>query len=427
MAIPNFTEPEFVEVLQRYLTPSSPIQRLQLLQGRTEQVQQITRAFHSPGRHVFIHGDRGVGKSSLALSVGNYLSGDEQRPVQLACNRESFFSIMKAFVAQLLSVSPISKDVETKSALGFSAYGISASVESLLRKREVPDFSTLNEVVAVVRYCCDQSLVERVVIFDEFDALPDDQDRALFADFIKQMGDQSVPIKMIFTGIGQSLEGLLAAHHSCYRYLATVGLKPLNWEGRIAIIQRVAEELGVEVDLTTSYRIASISDGFPHYVHLICEKLFWAVFDDPQEVTSVAPEHFKDAIKTAVQDIEPFLQELYEQATRKYNDDYQEVLWAVADHHEFERRSSDIYLSYTDIMKQRPSPPMDRTRFNNRMNALKKGSHGEILIGTRQGWYELREPILRGYIRLRAEREGVRLAQDHPHEQGARSLNLYNR
>lgn len=84
-------------------------------------------------------------------------------------------------------------------------------------------------------------------------------------------------------------------------------------------------------------------------------------------------------------------------------------------------------LPGTDIMKQRGDAAVDRTKFNNRMNALKRVSHGEILVGTRQGWYELREPILRGYIRLRAEREGVSLAQEHPRETGARALGLFNR
>ena len=424
MAIRDLSEPEFVDILQRYLTPSSPINRVQALKGREEQITQITRAFHSPGRHVFIHGDRGVGKSSLALAVGNYLSGEGRKPIQLACNSEGFFSIMKGLASQILSFHSTGP-VETKARFGVSAYGLSASVEALLRKREVPDLTSLNEVVSIIRYCVDRSPIEWVVIFDEFDTLKDDSDRALFADFIKQVGDQQIPIKLFFTGIGQSLEGLLAAHHSCYRYLAAVALEPLKWDGRLAIIDAAAEALGVEVDMTTKYRISSISDGFPHYIHLICEKLFWVVFDDREDVKAVTPAHYKMAVDHAVQDIEPFLKELYEDATRKYNDDYQEVLWAVADHHEFSRRSVDIFTSYTAIMRQRPTSAMDRTKFNTRMNSLKRASHGSILIGTRQGWYELREPILRGYIRLRAEREGVELAQDHPRQANARSLSLF--
>lgn len=426
MAIRDLTEPEFVDILQRYLTPSSPINRLQALKGRDAQVTQITRAFHSPGRHVFIHGDRGVGKSSLALSVGNYLSPDGQRPIQLACNRESFFSIIQNLAAQLLSIAPVGGGVDV-GKLGLSGYGLTANIEAKLKQKEIPETSSLNEAVSIIRYCVDRTIGEPVVIFDEFDAIKSDEDRALFADFIKQMGDQEVGLKMFFTGIGQSLENLLAAHHSCYRYLASVALEPLNWNGRLEIIKAAGEAFGVEVDISTQYRIGAISDGFPHYIHLICEKLFWVVFDDPDEFSKVSVDHYREAVYRAVEDIEPFLRELYETATRKYNDDYQEILWAVADHHEFSRRSVDIFHSYTDIMKQRPSEAVDRTKFNNRMNSLKRESHGAILVGTRQGWYELREPILRGYIRLRAEQAGVELAQDHPQQTSARPLNLFGR
>jgi NAD(P)-dependent dehydrogenase (short-subunit alcohol dehydrogenase family) len=31
------------------------------------------------------------------------------------------------------------------------------------------------------------------------------------------VGDQSVPVKLLFCGIGSSLSDLLDAHHSCYR------------------------------------------------------------------------------------------------------------------------------------------------------------------------------------------------------------------
>jgi len=427
MAIRNLSELDFVDILKQYLTPSSPINRLAALQGRKDQIDQIIRAFHSPGRHVFIHGDRGVGKSSLALAVGNYLSGDGQRPIQLACNNESFFSIMKNLAAQLLSVAPLKGSAATKATVGVQAYGFSASVESQLKSRDIPDLHSLNETISVIRYCVDQSHFERVVIFDEFDALSSEADRTLFADFIKQIGDQAVAIKLFFTGIGKSLEDLLAAHHSCYRYLAAVSLQPLNWDGRLGIIDAASKALGVEVDMSTKYRIGSISDGFPHYVHLVCEKLFWVVFDDNANISAVTPQHYRMAVEHACKDIEPFLRELYETATRKYNNDYQEVLWAVADHHEFSRRSADIFTSYVEIMKQRSSEPADRQKFNTRMNALKQESHGQILRGTRQGWYELREPILRGYIRLRAEREGVELAQDHPHQTEARTLSLFGR
>ncbi|HYD14157.1 MAG TPA: ATP-binding protein [Allosphingosinicella sp.] len=425
MSIADLSEAEFVSILQRHLSPSSPINELQLLKGRADQVEQIRRAFHSPGRQVFIHGDRGVGKSSLAITMGNYLCGDARRPVQVACNGQTFFSLIRDIGNQLLNFTPASPSRLSRGSVGVQSFGISATLESQLQTRAVPELSSLNEALSVIRYCADLSFEEPVIIVDEFDKISGPEDREMFADFIKQLGDQRVPVKVFFTGIGQSLDGLLADHHSCYRYLASVHLKPLPWQGRLDIIDDAAFALGIEVDPASRFRIGALSDGFPHYIHLVCEKLFWRAFDDESQVKATTPDMYIDAVHDAVRDIEPTLEKLYEEATQKYNDDYQSVLWAVADHHEFKRRSVDIYTSYCDIMAQKGSEPLDRTKFNARMAYLKQPSHGEILIGSRQGWYELREPILRGYIRLRAEAEGIELAQDHPQQEGARRLRLY--
>ena len=84
------------------------------------------------------------------------------------------------------------------------------------------------------------------------------------------------------------------------------------------------------------------------------------------------------------------------------------MLWAAADHQNLERRSSDIFDSYERLMELREDK-LPRTKFNTRLNALKKETHGSILIGTRQGWYSFNENVVRGYVRLRAEQEGVSL------------------
>jgi uncharacterized protein len=131
-------------------------------------------------------------------------------------------------------------------------------------------------------------------------------------------------------------------------------------------------------------------------------------------LSAVEPVHYGGAIKSAVLDIEPHLKAMYEKATLKYKSDYENVLWAVADHHELKRRSSDIFRCYLRIMNLIESEPLTRERFNGRMNTLKKSTHGSILKGNRQGWYEFREAIVRGYVRLRAEEHGVQLGSDHP-------------
>jgi hypothetical protein len=70
----------------------------------------------------------------------------------------------------------------------------------------------------------------------------------------------------------------MAAHESADRYFHTVSLGQLPWEARYEIVTSAADALGIAIDPDTVVRIARISDGFPHYVHFISEKLFWRVF-----------------------------------------------------------------------------------------------------------------------------------------------------
>jgi uncharacterized protein len=96
------------------------------------------------------------------------------------------------------------------------------------------------------------------------------------------------------------------------RRAGTIGAPP-----SLEIIVNAIQAFGLQVENTSAYRIAMISDGFPHYVHLITEKLLWHVFEDPDLVTITTPQHYTDAIEAAVLDIEPHLKAMYEKASLK--------------------------------------------------------------------------------------------------------------
>ena len=66
------------------------------------------------------------------------------------------------------------------------------------------------------------------------------------------------------------------------------------------------------------------------------------------------------------------------------------------------------------MMRSRQDEPLTRETFNQRMNALKRPNHASILKANRQGWYEFNEAVVRGYVRLRAEEQGVELGSQHP-------------
>ncbi|HVJ05870.1 MAG TPA: hypothetical protein VM578_09375 [Candidatus Saccharimonadales bacterium] len=96
----------------------------------------------------------------------------------------------------------------------------------------------------------------------------------------------------------------------------------------------------------------------------------------------------------------------------KDTDGYEEVLWAVVDHSDLIRPIDAIYESYLQLMDFLEDEPLDRATFVNRLNSLKTAGFGKILVSDRRGWYKFRENITRGYVRLRAEDQGIQLALD---------------
>lgn len=412
--INGFDRPKFETMLRDRLSPSEPIRTAELLRGREQNLEEIRQAFVQNGRQVFIYGDRGVGKTSLAQTAAYEHVSSSDKPIFLSC-RGTFVSIINDLISQLAGRSPFivkeSRNHKLRAGPAFAG-GETGSSSDFGRFNEL---KSLNEIINALREFCPEKRDRRICVFDEFELLDSEEERKLFGDFIKQLSDQEINLRVIFCGIGESITRLLGDHPSAPRYLQAVELRTLNLASRLEIIAGVENAFGVEVEHNSKIRISQISDGFPHYVHLICEKMFWAIFEDEKKITVSSISHFKKAIESSVRSIDPYLKSMYDKATKKYNSDYEYVLWAAAGHPLLERRSADIFKYYESLPMPLPGrTALDRDRFNQRLNALKKPAHGEVLIGSRQGWYKFRESMLRGYVRLKAEEAGVELAIDHP-------------
>lgn len=409
----NDEEEKFGKALGRVLSPSRPLQSEEFLKGRAEQLQGIKRALYQPGRHVLIHGLRGVGKSSLAQTSA-YALPDAADPVIIGCDETStFHSLMKEVYDQVLVKDPtISKEIK-EGRIGFSTFGIGAEGKMATERSMTAGPSSINEAVRLIDFLQKKVNKKLVIVIDEFDLIPERTDQVSFTNFLKQISDRHIDATFIVCGIGDSAQTLMDAHASADRYFHTVNLGPLSWEARFEIVESAALSLGIRVDRDTVIRIAMISNGFPHYVHFISEHLFWKVYESKSQ-GAVTPELYLLAINSAASAMDMKLRGPYEMATQKYNNDYEMVLWAAADGHELKRRSSDIFTSYSRILKESGKEGLDRSKFNQRINALKKDSHAKILTGSRAGWYEYTEMMIRGYVRLRAEQQGIELEDDHP-------------
>lgn len=414
MAIKNLSEDEFKRILRQNLTPARAINSPEHLKGRAKTLTQIDRAFNSPGKHIFIYGDRGVGKTSLAQTAGSIHQSSDGKPILVSCAATSFLPVVRDAIRQSIPVGDavFQRKIEQKLRAGIGGFGYDFTRS--LTSGTVPPVETVNDAVQLLSFLSEFHSAEPVVIFDEFDQLAEKAEQKICADLIKQISDSGVKIRFIFCGIGSSLEDLIGVHLSTGRYLSPIQLDRLTHDARWEIVESAAKAVGVEIAHKHRIRVGQISDGFPSYIHLMAEQILWSMFDDENNVEVCSQKHFEDGVKQAVEETETALKIIYDRATQKYLNDYEEVLWALADDHLLRRQTTDIYdKSYSRIMALRPERMLlTKNQFSDRLNKLKSDRHGEIIVGKGAGWYEFRENIVRGYVRLKAEHAGIQLGME---------------
>jgi uncharacterized protein len=406
----------FANRLNQLVSPSQPIQSIEHLYGRAHELDQIDKALYAPGRHVFIYGDRGVGKSSLAAAAARQYQSSDAIPLDIACGPDaSLYSIVANIALQALSQSRLrSKKTSTKAGVSWRFLTLERTAEEVARDLHA-EIRTVLDAVEVLREVSEVHSEKPIVVLDEFDRIQDAATRHIFADLIKHLGDKKIHLKFIFTGVAASLDELLGAHQSAIRQLATIELGRLSWDARWDIALAVTRAFQLELPRDIYVRIAAVSDGFPYYVHLIIEKMLWRVWEDTADVETVTWEHYRDGLKDAIDSINAELRRPYELAVTQRTDDYEEVLWSTADGEYLKRFTDDMFDSYLYIMKQRAGRlPLSLDKFKARIRALRTDRSGAILIAqdTRRGMYWYRETMLRGYVRMQAEANGIELVGD---------------
>ena len=407
---------EIAEKIAKYFRPSEPISQIDALFGRKLNIRQIERALLSPGKHVFVYGDRGVGKTSLARSsVSGFLAKPVDRVPFVSCDTNSdFFSIMSGVFDEAVRIDPnLFKGVEAEFGMNIGMFSAKA------RKPPSEDGASPNSVNQI----CDKlrrlkSKIDGplIVLIDEFDLISSVEDKKLFADLIKQVSDRALDVRFFFTGIAKSLEQLIGGHLSTDRYISSIELSPISHEARWDIIQSAFNAENILIPRDYVIRIGQISDGFPFYVHLMGEKLMYAAHDDPSFEGKITPEIYREAVRQAVDETQNLPRKAYELATKKHRNSasYEHALWAVADGTLLQKQVTDIYeRSYIRICDELPiNDRLAKRDFYQRLNSLKKASHGSIICANPQGWYSFSENIIRGYVRLRAEQAGVKIGID---------------
>lgn len=436
MTIEPFIDDEFESRLREAFS-TSPLHSRVMLKGRDRELERAVFGLASPGKTTFVVGDRGVGKTSLAQTCAVTVTNGERRAIfELSCDKgQELFRTVREMSRSLVEYDPLANNAQ--SSMSFKLGPVSFDRKSA-GTVDVPLPDSVNGAMqiltsALTRWRSVSGFEVPVVIVDEFDRL--EKDKELFGDFIKQIGDRAIPIRLIFCGVAHELSELLGSHPSAPRHITTVLLDRLGWEPRKQIVEAASQLLNISFHRDHIFRMAAISDGYPYYVHLVgMEAARVHHYANHTEGATISTDEFNDAVVRSVENTMLDLKRIYDAATKKYTStdeavatvsENELVLWAAASHPDLERSGTAIFQDYMRLKQilhhqGRASHGRDGTEkehrrlFNNRLQALKRDTHGEALKSEKRGWYHFQQPMLRGYCRLVAARKtGIDLGREY--------------
>jgi uncharacterized protein len=122
MPINGLNDVQLADTLNAHLTPSKEIADPARLKGRDHHLIHINRAFNSEGRNVFIYGDRGIGKTSLARSAATQNNFSEAKHIYVTCGENTSFGQIVQAIGH--AVVPISKRMTQKKVAGGGSVGM---------------------------------------------------------------------------------------------------------------------------------------------------------------------------------------------------------------------------------------------------------------------------------------------------------------
>lgn len=366
--------------LQRYarvadvFTPGAPVSRYAIFAGRWDQVMEVVNATTNSGQHVVMYGERGVGKTSLANvleEIFQTIDPEKFAFYRVNCNTSDDFTSLWAKI--------------------FREMGIQNS----------GDPTTLTPTPEDVRYHLARS-PRSLIVIDELDRLEDDEALSLLADTIKSLSDHAVPSTLVLVGVADSVDELIGDHQSVERALVQVPMPRMKVEELREIIDKGLAELKMTASQSVKDRIARLSEGLPHYTHLLSLHAFQRAVVDDREVAD--SRDVDAAISAAVAKAQHSIKSAYQLAIRSPRPEnlFAEVLLACA------LTSKDEMGFFTAGAVRGPlSRIMGRTyeipAFARHLDEFTKETHGCVLAKSgvkRRQFYRFNNPLVQPYVIL---------------------------
>lgn len=378
--------------VQDVFTPSSPIKDPDNLKGRDKEIETILTTIISKGRHGLIFGDRGIGKSSLAISSlnGALKTGIHKGSIiKVQCGENSTFE--KIIKKALVETDPdyasykMEETVKTSGSIGVPKV-ISGErhveTKKIIEKEKIDPQQAADAIKDL----------NAILLIDEFDVTSEEVKKSV-AELIKQLSDNESTIKIIIVGISNDGASLVAQHPSVTRCLDEIKLERVSNTDIKKIIDDGEGKLLIKFNTEIKDKIIKISNGFPYFTHLLglrCSEVALS-----QNKAIVDESVFKEALTLAVKSSEGSLIRNYELATKSSrNNNYPKILLAAAKI----KSSSFTTKEWIEKIEEETGVTYNNQSMSNFIGRLMSTDKGGIIEKVSHGVYRIKDPRMASFI-----------------------------
>lgn len=384
--------------LGQVFRPAGPVDSQDLFKGRLAQLARVNSVIHEMSRHGLVYGERGVGKTSLAV-VSMALAGDLALCMRLNCDvGDNYASIWEKVIDKLILA--VESDRHDAEALRPK---VERSIEILHADTEISP-ARVTQALEVV------STIAPIVIFiDEFDRVKDRGTRTLFSDTIKALSDDLVRATLILVGVADDVESLIGEHASIVRNLRQIQMPTMLPTEIFDIIEAGFQAVELQCDPSLMHVLVHLPQGLPAYAHQLAQSAAErAVLSERYQLSA---EDIEYSIKQAVQNADESMIRAYLAATVSAQRNlFETVLLAAA----LAPVDATGYFAPADLrepLRKITGEDWPVDRFGRHLvQFCDDNKHVLERRGGERKWrYRFIEPMMRPYVIMRALDSGVTL------------------
>ena len=379
--------------------PGQPVP-VELFVGRQEEIDRITRAVSQvalgkPGA-VFITGEYGIGKSSLAGFI-KYI-GEKEHQIfgahVLLGGASNLEEVATKTVEVILRTGAYDQTWTESVRNALSKYvgkqelfGFSINLEALRADGPTLSHGFLPMLKGVFERAKKEGAKGLLLILDEINGITANPQ---FSHFIKGLVDENalsrppLPLLIVLCGVEERRREMIQNHPPIERIFDIAEIKPMN-DGEMAdFFRRAFDTQGIKVEDAALQTLKRYSAGYPKVMHIIGDAAFWIDRDG-----KIDPDDAARAVLSAAEDVgRKFVDQQVFNALR--SKDYRSILAKLA------RTNFDLAFQKSRIVEGLNQT--ERGKFNNFLQKMK--SLKVLRAGENMGEYVFNNRLVRLYILL---------------------------